>query len=96
MSCCGRKRQSLAASRSVLEQDSNSSAHEEFNDTVKSESPQTTTRFRYIGRGFLEVDGVFSRRMYRFSSGMPELLVVPEDVSVLRGYPELIELKQER
>jgi hypothetical protein len=41
----------------------------------------------------LEVDGIFGRRLYKFSKEMPELMIMAEDVAIMRGYPQLIELK---
>lgn len=94
MNCCGKKRQALAASWTPRNQETNESAGKGSTSPVESNDRQTTARFRYTGSGSLEVDSIFGRRVYRFSAGVPELGIVPEDVAVMRGYSELIELKQ--
>jgi hypothetical protein len=93
MSCCGKRRQELAASRYVPQQETNESSANGSTGGLELNVPQGNSKFRYTGSGSLEVDGVFSRRMYRFSTGVRELVVTPEDVSVMRGYAELVELK---
>ena len=90
MSCCGKKREALAASWSAPQQETNANGS---TDDVESNVPQDNARFRYTGSGSLDVDGVFSRRLYKFSTGVRELVVTPEDVSVMRAYAELTELK---
>jgi len=52
------------------------------------------TSFRYTGSSYLEVEGVFRHRLYKFSKRTPELVIMAEDVTVMRAYPELIELKR--
>jgi len=60
----------------------------------RSDAAQTSARFRYAGITSLEVAGMLNRRVYRFSTGNPELTVLAEDVPIMRGYAELVELKK--
>jgi hypothetical protein len=96
MNCCGKKRQALTSSFSDPPKTINESQGEDSTVSVESNGSRTTALFRYTGRSSLEVDGIFRHRVYKFSKGIPELVIMAEDVAVMRGYPELIELKDER
>jgi hypothetical protein len=94
MSCCGKKRQAMLSSSSAPAKKTSEREEERLDPFVESNSPQTTAIFRYTGSSSLEVDGIFKRRVYKFSRRMPELTVLAEDVSIMRGYNELIELRK--
>ena len=93
MSCCEKKRQGLNSLSSGPSKKVGVDGEEAPVSVGGSAAAQTGARFRYTGIGSLEVDGTLSRRVYRFSTGTPELMVVAEDVAVLRGYSELVEVK---
>ncbi|HXD31815.1 MAG TPA: hypothetical protein VN643_11900 [Pyrinomonadaceae bacterium] len=61
---------------------------------VESRSAPAAARFRYTGAGSLVVDGLFARNTYRFSAAARELMILGEDIAIMRGHPELIELRK--
>ena len=86
MSCCGQKRQSWALENSVAMPD-------QTVERVGSKKEPVATRFRYTGAGSLVVYGVFARNLYRFSTTARESMILPEDVQIMRGHPELTEVR---
>jgi hypothetical protein len=92
MSCCGKKRQALNASKSGAPRP-DAIADTRRMHANNSASPQTGVEFRYTGNRSLDVKGVFNRRIYRFSVDNPECAASSEDVALLRGYSELMEIK---
>lgn len=93
MNCCGKKRQAMTSMPSALATvTSEPEAEGSSLSAVQNASP-TTGVFRYTGSSSLEVEGLFGRRVYRFSKETPELVIVPGDAAIMRGYHELIELK---
>ena len=93
MSCCGKKRQGLNSFSSEPNKRVGMDGTETPISAGRSTAAKTGARFRYTGIGSLEVEGTLSRRVYRFSMETPELMVVAEDVAVLSGYSELVEMK---
>jgi len=91
MSCCGKKRQAIASSISAPENTING---EDGEGSMVSNGSRTTAKFRYTGSSYLEVDGIFGHRVYKFSKRAPELVIMADDVAIMRGYPELVELKR--
>jgi len=94
MSCCGKKRQAISSWPSGSSTETDERESEGSILSVESNGSRETTVFRYTGSSSVEVDGIFGRRVYKFSKGMPELVIMAEDVALMRGYPELIELKR--
>jgi hypothetical protein len=90
MSCCGQKRQGLNFNRPQR----NTMIHEE---EQAAEQPQkadaASVQFRYTGNGVLEINGFLNMRRYRFSSQTPVLSVSHNDVSTVRGYDDLVEIR---
>lgn len=93
MSCCGKKRQALNSLSSAPTKKVGEGGDEGPIPFARSNAAQTSARFRYIGITSLEVEGMLNRRVYRFSRGTPELTVLSEDVAIMRGYSELVELR---
>ena len=91
MNCCGKKRQALTASSAQI---INEKGGEQSTPPAGPNGSQNTAIFHYTGSSSLEVSGLFNRRIYKFSTAMPDLVILPEDAAILRGYPELIELKR--
>ncbi len=91
MSCCGKKRQELNSF--------DVNPRLQYANTAKGYNPenksflQNNVTFRYTGNRSLRVKSVFNHRVYDFSSSDTELIVMAEDVAMMRGYSELIELK---
>ncbi len=87
MNCCGQKRQSIqftsANDISVNETES------ENNLTIREQKP---VYFKYTSNNELQVKGLFDM-IYTFSEHRRQLLVHPDDVSVMRGYSDLIEVR---
>ena len=94
MSCCGRKRQALNSLSSAPTKKVDDGGGEVPMPVGRSDVAQTSVRFRYNGISALEVAGMLNRRVYRFSKGNPELTVLAEDLAIMRGYSELLELKK--
>ena len=90
MGCCGQKRQALAREELQIEENS---AEESSVVGFGVRKRPAAAKFYYTGSGTLLVDGLFARNVYRFSSAVRELMIAAEDVSIVRGYPELTELK---
>lgn len=84
MNCCGQKRQSL-------EFTTDTDVHETENNLPTTD--QKPVYFRYTGDNELQVKGVFNI-VYSFSAQKPKLLVHPDDISVMRGYANLVEVKE--
>ena len=94
MSCCGKKRQALNSLTSAPTKKVGEGGDERPIPFARSNAAQTSAaRFRYTGITSLEVEGMLNRRVYRFSRGTPELTVLTEDVAIMRGYRELVELR---
>jgi len=89
MGCCGKRRQALVSSFADTQ-----ASVKQIDDTPPSNLVQSnsTAVFRYTGESSIEVEGVFRRQVYRFSRENPELTIAAEDVALLRGYSELVEL----
>jgi len=69
---------------------------EDGEGSLVSNGSRTTAIFRYTGTSDLEVEGVFGHRVYKFSKRAPELVIMADDVALMRGYPELVELKRSK
>jgi hypothetical protein len=93
MGCCGQKRQAILLSPTGLSTETNERVAEGAAD---SNGPRSKGLFRYTGSSSLEVEGIFGRRVYKFSKEMPEQMIMVEDVAIMRAYPQLIELKSVR
>lgn len=87
MSCCGQKRRALAFTDSEAEQ--------ELMDDETGGSKNAPSTFRYTGDAGLVINGLFGRNVYKFSTAARELMIVPEDVAIMRAHPELTELKSQ-
>ncbi len=96
MNCCGKKRQALASAFSTANRTVNEGDGKAAPEPAVSDHTPTTAVFRYSGASALEISGIFGRRLYKFSAAVPELVVMAEDVAIMRGYSELIELKRQR
>jgi len=93
MSCCGSKRQALYVPN--LPAAGQDAVGGERTSNRNTRNPVLTgTKFRYTGNQSLYVKGISNRRGYAFSASTPELMVSAEDAALLRGYPELIEVKR--
>jgi len=93
MGCCGKRRQALASSFNDLQTTLSPVDDARPNASVQVDG---TAMFRYTGNSSLEVEGIFGHRAYKFSRKDQELLIAAEDVALLRGYSDLIELKRPR
>jgi hypothetical protein len=93
MSCCGKKRQALNSLSSGPTKKVDEGGGEGPIPLGRSNATQASARFRYTGITSLEVEGVLNHRVYSFSTRTPELTVLTEDVAIMRGYRELVELK---
>ena len=91
MSCCGNKRQSLnffpAINRVELQQET----PVEMN--LNGNKKNVEVLFRYTGKTSLEVKNLFGNQRYIFTDSQPLVSVLPDDVSLMRAYSELIEIK---
>ncbi|NQX38289.1 hypothetical protein SAMN05421820_101303 [Pedobacter steynii] len=88
MNCCGQKRQSLQFTSA-----NDTDVHEPETENNLITSDQKPVYFRYTGNNELQVKGIFNIT-YTFSAHRPRVLVHPDDVSVMRGYPDLVELRE--
>jgi len=88
MNCCGQKRQSLQFTSA-----NDTDVHETENENNLITSDQKPVYFRYTGNNELQVKGVFNIT-YTFSTHRPQVLVHPDDVSVMRGYASLVEVRE--
>jgi len=84
MNCCGQKRQSLQFNSAI-----DTSVNETENNLATTE--QKPAYFRYTSNNELQVKGLFDV-IYTFSEHRRQLLVHPEDVSVMRAYANLTEV----
>lgn len=94
MSCCGKKRQEITSSYSGAGRARSQRLVEEPIVSLAPQRSRVAATFRYTGSSYLEVEGIFRHRLYRFSKATPEVVIMAEDVTVMRAYPELIELKR--
>ena len=94
MSCCGKKRQEMTSSYSVADRTRSQKNDAQAIGSLEPHGSPISATFRYTGSSYLEVEGIFRHRLYRFSQRMPEVVIMAEDVTVMRAYPELIELKR--
>lgn len=88
MNCCGQKRQGLQFT-SVTD----TLVHETETDNNLTTMDQKPLYFRYTGTNELQVKGLFNTT-YTFSAQRPQLLVHPDDVSIMRGYANLAEIRE--
>jgi predicted ribosome-associated RNA-binding protein Tma20 len=88
MNCCGQKRQGLQFTSAT-----EVSVHETETKNNLITIDQRPVYFRYTGNSALRVKGLFDI-IYTFSAQRPQLLVHPEDVSVMRGYGNLTEIRE--
>ena len=93
MSCCGQKRQAFRSSDSVAQRIRNEEEGDASTAYLESDHPRAAAIFRYTGSSYLRAEGILRQRVYEFSARTPELVIMPEDVAVMRAYPELVELK---
>ena len=91
MNCCGKKRQELHSSNvnPRLQHADNARVTIGESDHLS----QNIATFRYIGNQSLRIKSVFDHRVYNFSVYEPELTVMAEDVAMMRGYSDLVEMK---
>ena len=91
MSCCGNKRQSLdffpAINKVQLQQEVPVAMN------LNGSNKNGETLFRFTGKTSLEVKSLFGGQRYIFTSTHPLVSVLPEDVSLMKAYAELIEMK---
>ena len=90
MSCCGQKRSALTQSSGSERESTMAADPGSLRMGFKSGTKAAT--FRYTGANALEISGLFGRNLYRFSAEARELMVVPDDVAIMRAHPELIEI----
>ncbi|WP_214225056.1 hypothetical protein [Pedobacter sp. B4-66] len=88
MNCCGQKRQDLQFTSAT-----DASVHETEAENNLTTIDQRPVYFRYTGNNELRVKGLFDIT-YTFSAQRRQLLVHSEDVSVIRGYSNLTEIKE--
>lgn len=88
MNCCGQKRQGLQFTSAT-----EASVHETETESNLTTIDQRPVYFRYTGNSELQVKGLFDIT-YTFSAQRRRLLVHPEDVSVMRGYGNLTEIRE--
>jgi hypothetical protein len=88
MNCCGQKRQSLQFTSA-----NDTDVHETETENNLGTSDQKPVYFRYTGNKELQVKGVFNI-IYTFSAYRTKVLVHPDDVSVMRGHPDLVEVRE--
>jgi hypothetical protein len=92
MSCCGNKRQAFYLSNRPAPVEVAIAGDRIVN--IRNRGPvQAETKFRYTGNQSLYIKGTFNRRGYHFSASSPEQMVSAGDAALLRGHPELIEIK---
>ncbi|ETZ23789.1 hypothetical protein [Pedobacter sp. V48] len=87
MNCCGQKRQGLQFTSST-----DTPAHKAEGENNLTTTDQKPAYFRYNGNSELQVRGIF-HITYTFSAQRRQFLVHSEDVSVMRGYADLTEVK---
>lgn len=87
MNCCGQKRQGLQFTSAT-----DTSAHKAEPENNLTTIDQKPAYFRYNGNSELQVRGIF-HITYTFSAQRRQFLVHSEDVSVMRGYADLTEVK---
>ncbi len=92
MGCCGDKRRALSVSYSKPHTNGNDLGSQETVSPRKG-TTHSDALFRYTGNGVLDVKVSFSKNTYHFTQSTRELAVSGEDVAMLRGYPELVEIK---
>lgn len=89
MNCCGQKRQGLQFTSAT-----DASVNEtEIENNLTTMDDQRPVYFRYTGNSELRVKGLFDIT-YTFSAQRRQLLVHSEDVSVMRGYGNLTEIRE--
>jgi hypothetical protein len=91
MSCCGKKRESLAQFYAT--------PVGETSDAYTPPIPRsgmTAGRavFRYTGTGRLDIKGFLGRRIYSFTAASPQLTVAAEDAAMIRACSSLVEVKR--
>jgi hypothetical protein len=92
MGCCGKKRQNLTntyAKASMVETNTAPGRRVNRNNIVGNNAV-----FKYTGSSSLDVKIPYNRHSYHFSSSAPEQTVAAEDAGMIRGYPELIEVRK--
>lgn len=91
MSCCGQKRRALASTGPADERETNQ-IEVDGSPALPSHGSRPVI-FRYVGNGYVQINGKFGRRIYRFSTSDRELEVMAEDVPIMHAYANLIEVK---
>jgi hypothetical protein len=93
MSCCGKKRRALHPA--VLQQNVPDEVHKGMatNTDIANPTGAVSAVFRYSGKRSLYIRSDSNKRGYYFSEHNPEQMVSPEDISLVRGYSELVEKK---
>jgi hypothetical protein len=93
MSCCGNKRQSLnffpAANQAALQPES--IIEIDFSGSDKTGE----TLFLFTGQTSLEIKSLFGSQRYIFTNTHPLVSVLPDDVSLMRAYMDLVEVKDQ-
>ncbi|MEJ2901180.1 hypothetical protein [Pedobacter panaciterrae] len=88
MNCCGQKRQGLQFNSAI-----DASAYKAETENNLTTTDQKPTYFRYNGNSELQVRGIF-HITYTFSAQRRQFLVHSEDVSIMRGYADLTEVRE--
>jgi hypothetical protein len=93
MSCCGNKRQSLNFFPAINQVELQQETQADIN--VNNSKKNGETLFRFTGKMSLEVKSLFGSRRYLFTEGSPLVFVLPDDVSLMRAYMDLVEVKDQ-
>jgi hypothetical protein len=91
MSCCGNKRSSLRLIHEERLLDKRQPA-QMMNNREFVNTRQEQKWFRYTGSGNFVVKSFSSKKTYHFSVNTPELFIPGDDVAMMRGYSELVEI----
>ena len=89
MSCCGQRRQAL----NVRRPQRNEMNHEPEHLVDQPQQVGAAVQFKYTGSGVLEINGFMNLRKYRFSAQTPVISVAADDISTIRGYDDLVEVR---
>jgi hypothetical protein len=91
MSCCGNKRQSLNFFPDINRAGLQQGTPVEMN--LNGSNKNGETLFRFTGKTSLEVKSLFGSQRYIFTEARPLVSVLPEDVSLMKAYADLVEIK---
>jgi len=93
MGCCGKKRKALNYIYSTPSL-SGISAQSKMASHKRTGLFQADAVFKYTGSRSLDIRGFSHKQSYHFSANAPEQKVNSEDVGLMRGYAELMEVKR--